>query len=343
MTFDERVAMTQLALDKDCNIYDGDNHIIRSGPLFCIDEYECTNDLDCSHMRDILQYLISVGYDLEERNNYGQTPLLFAASGVLSVTATYLGLFIERGARLDTKDDFGQGLLHTVLLRYLYLMDMGDEAYPYDRCGALERVYGYTNAYYFSWVPDARDMYWEMSFLLGQDLVEVCRLRESVGDHVPSSRSTSVCESTPSNPDSGPDVESSGRIGLQRSQITVERSLSAVASFLESESDVAFCSEDSILEDNDVDGYVVARSYEDGKDYWIPNPAPLLKARVASKLKILLEAGCDPNVLDDDGISPGEYAERGKWLREAWLWALRVTGHTFDAVRDRWIKRSTQT
>ena len=97
-----------------------------------------------------------------------------------------------------------------------------------------------------------------------------------------------------------------------------------------------------MLEANDVDGYVIARD-DDDDDCWIRNPVPLLKARTATKLKILLEAGCDPNALDDDGLSPSDYAKRGKWLREAWLWALRVTGHTFDAVRDRWVKRRTPT
>lgn len=115
-----------------------------------------------------------------------------------------------------------------------------------------------------------------------------------------------------------------------------------MASFLESAGGTAFGSEESTLEGNDYDGYVSSRD-EDGKDLRIHNPVPLLKTRVAMKLKILLEAECDPNVLDDDGLSPSEYAKRGKWLWEAWLWALRLTGHTFDAVRDRWIKRSMPT
>ena len=340
MKFDERVAMTQLALDNDCNIYDADNQFSSSGPLFRIADYNSMDDLDPSHMRDILQYLTSIGYDLEERNRYGQTPLLFAASEVLPATTIYMWLLIEKGARLDAKDYFGLGLLHTVLLRYLYFMDLGNDVCPYDKSEALKSAYGYRLVHWNSWVPDARDMYWEMSVFCCQDILEDCRLRESVRD--PSARSTSVCESTPSSPGSSPDIESSSWIGLQESQVALDRSLSAAASFLESESDAGFGSEESILEVNDVDGYVIARN-DDGEEHWIQNPVPLLKVRVAMKLKILLEAGCDPNVLDDDGLSPSEYAKRGKWSREAWLWALRVTGHTFDAVRDRWIKRSTPT
>ena len=340
--FDERVAMTQLALDNDCNIYDADKDFQSSGPLFRIVDNHCINDLNPSRLRDIIQYLTSIGFDLEKSNKFGQTPLHYAASECSPATAIYLRLLIERGARLDAKDDLGLGLLHTVLIRYLYLMDLGNDICPRDRCEYLSFVYGYVLLHDRSWVPDVRDMYWEMSVLLCQEDAENSPLRESVGDHFPSARSTSMCESPPSNPNSGPNTESSRRIGLQGSQIAVEGSLSEVASFFESASDAAFDLEESMLEVNNVHGYVIARD-DYGEEYWIRNPVPLLKARVAIKLKILLEAGCDPNVLDDDGLSPSEYAERGKWLRQAWFWALRVTGRTFDAVRDRWIKRSTPT
>ena len=341
--FDERVAMTQLALDNDCNIYDANKENVSSGPLFSISVHDPMYDPDSSHMRNLIQYLTSIGYNLEDQNVFGQTPLLYAASQCFPATTEHLGILIERGARLDAKDDFGLGLLHTVLLHYLFLMNSGKEPYPYERYGALERVYWYSNPSSFSWLPDERDMYWEIGFLLRQDYPEDCRLQEIVGDDFPRAMHADVCEYTPSNPNCCPNTESSRRIGLQASQIAVKRSLSEVASFIEFERDEAFCSEESILETNDMDDYVIARNYEDGEDCWIRNPVPLLKARVASKLKILLEAGCDPNVLDDDGLSPSEYAKRGKWLREAWVSALRVTGHTFDAVRDRWIKRSTPT
>ena len=192
--FDERVAMTQLALDNDCDIYDADNELSFSGPLFSIVDYGSMNDLDTSHMRDVIQYLTSIGYDLEESNTDGQTPLLLAASDVRSATTILMGLLIERGARLDVKDNFGMGLLHTVLLCYLYLMDLGNEPYPYDRYGALELVYGYSNQRYISWLPDERDMFWEMNFLLRQDHAEDCRLQESEGNDFPRAMHTEVCE-----------------------------------------------------------------------------------------------------------------------------------------------------
>ena len=342
LKFDDRVAMTQLALDNDCSIYDGDKENVLSGPLFTMIDYESIEDLDPLYMRDVIQYLTSIGYDLEESNRFGQTPLLHAASEVEPATEILMGLLIERDARLDTKDGFGLGLLHTVLLLYLYLMDLGNDMHPDDKSKALKTAYGYSFPDWNPWVPDVRDMYWVMSWSLLKNDADNFRPQESVWDDFSSARSTSVCDSTPSSPDSGPDVESSGRIVLQASQVAAARSLSEVMSFLESTSDAAFGSEESMLEVNEVDNYVIARDLF-GEERWIRNPVPLLKARTAMKLKILLEAGCDPNVLDDDGLSPTDYAKRGIWIREAWFWVLRETGHTFDAVRDRWIKRSTPT
>ncbi|KAM0799856.1 hypothetical protein BDR22DRAFT_854479 [Usnea florida] len=340
--FDERVAMTQLALDNDCSIYDANKKIELSSPLFSMMDYESIDDLDPSHMRDVIQYLTSIGYDLEESNKCGQTPLLLAASDVRPATTIFMEFFIERGARLDTKDGFGLGLLHAVLLSYLYLMDLGNDIHPDDKSKALKTAYGDRLLNWNPWVPDVRDIYWELSSLLGQNHAEDCRPLESVSHHFSSARSISVCDSTPSNPDSGLDVERSGRLGLQASQVAAARSLSEVTSFLESTSDAALGSEESILEANDVEGYVICKD-DDGEERWIRNPVPILKARTAIKLKILLEAGCDPNMLDDDGLSPSDYAKRGIWIRDAWFWVLRETGHTFDALGNRWIKRSTPT
>ena len=190
----ERVAMTRLALDNDCNIYDANDEIVCSSPLFNIMEQESVHDSDSLHMRDVIQYLTSIGYDLEAPNKFGQTPLHFAASECSATTTMYMGFFIERGARLDTKDDFGMGLLHAVLLRYLYLMNLGNEPHPYDGYGALEFAYGYLHPRSVSWLPDGRDMYWEMNSLLRPDYVLCCRFEESVGGYIPSAFFTRMCE-----------------------------------------------------------------------------------------------------------------------------------------------------
>ena len=191
--------MTRLALDNGCNINDANNEIECSSPLFIMINHESINDPDSLHMRDVIQYLTSIGYDLEEPNKYGQTPLHYAALKCSPTTTIYLRLFIERGARLDIKDDLGMGLLHTILLRYLYLMNLGNEPYPYDRYGALELVHGYLHPSDLFWLPDEiepdeRDMYSEMNYLLRQNSARYCRFQESVGNHFPRMLSTGIGE-----------------------------------------------------------------------------------------------------------------------------------------------------
>ena len=95
------------------------------------------------------------------------------------------------------------------------------------------------------------------------------------------------------------------------------------------------CSEEPVSspEDND---YIYSFD-DDGVGVWICNPSRVLKDRVRIKLKILLEAGCDPNDFDYDGQSTNDYARDGLWSQ--WLWALDKTGYFFDEEQDRWVRR----
>jgi hypothetical protein len=81
-------------------------------------------------------------------------------------------------------------------------------------------------------------------------------------------------------------------------------------------------------------------STDDEFMYWIRarrRVMEILKERLRSKLLILLQSGCDPDVLDKKGESPGDYAERmGLWPQ--WEWALINAGYNYDSVNDRWFK-----
>lgn len=99
------------------------------------------------------------------------------------------------------------------------------------------------------------------------------------------------------------------------------------------DSDASLCAGQSILESED-DDYVYCVD-EMGDSHWIRNPTHLLKDRVKTKLKILLEAGCDPNDRDKYGESTNDYARHGIWSQ--WLWALEKTGYFFDEEQNRWI------
>ena len=51
------------------------------------------------------------------------------------------------------------------------------------------------------------------------------------------------------------------------------------------------------------------------------------------KLLVLLRAGCDPNTLDNAGLSPSDYARReGLWPE--WEWALSESGYVYDEDKD---------
>lgn len=63
----------------------------------------------------------------------------------------------------------------------------------------------------------------------------------------------------------------------------------------------------------------------------------ILKERLRWKLLILLQGGCDPDVLDNEGESPGDYAERFGLLPQ-WEWALINAGYNYDSVNHRWFK-----
>lgn len=70
----------------------------------------------------------------------------------------------------------------------------------------------------------------------------------------------------------------------------------------------------------------------------IRHPVQVLKKRARFKILYLLQAGCDPNVVDHEGLSPSDYARRdGFWPQ--WTWALLNAGY-FHHERDGWVKRS---
>lgn len=90
-------------------------------------------------------------------------------------------------------------------------------------------------------------------------------------------------------------------------------------SFEPSNADYASTPEDDMLE------YIISRDYE-GVRHIIRNPIMVLKLRLRYMLLVLLEAGCDPNTLDDKEESPNDYAERYNLLPQ-WEWALRKAGY----------------
>ena len=112
--FEECVAITRLALDNGCAIDSGNDERSHAGPLFALvgaDEA----DIDASTLVDAICYLLSIGWDLEEKNCYGQTPLLHAAAACGPQVARCLRALVEKSARLNARDKMGRGPLLSAL------------------------------------------------------------------------------------------------------------------------------------------------------------------------------------------------------------------------------------
>lgn len=112
--FEQCVAMMQLAIDNDCTIDSARDDVLCAGPPSML---TCTNMADAysSASVDAIDYLSSIGWDLEEKNCLGQTPLLYAAVGFRPQVARCLRALIKRGARLDARDEIGRGPLLSAL------------------------------------------------------------------------------------------------------------------------------------------------------------------------------------------------------------------------------------
>ncbi len=94
----------------------------------------------------------------------------------------------------------------------------------------------------------------------------------------------------------------------------------------------------ALVEDGTLDEYVLSLG-PSGVGHLIENPINILKTRLRHKILTLLQANCGPNVLDNAGASPSDYARRdGLWPQ--WSWALEKSGHIYDARNDRWVRIS---
>ena len=112
--FEECVAMTQLALDNNCTIDSGNHRVSYASPLFSLVGTDMA-DIDASVREDAIKYLLSVGWDLEEKNRTGQTLLLHAAEVCGPQVANCLRVLVGKGANLNARDDMGRGPLLSAL------------------------------------------------------------------------------------------------------------------------------------------------------------------------------------------------------------------------------------
>ena len=313
--FEECVAITQLALENDCTIDSANHRVIHAGPLFSLVGSERA-DVDAATLVNAICYLLSIGWDLEEKNRVGQTPLLYAAAVCGPHAARCLRALVEKGARLDAKDVVGRGPLLSALGPPIYVSNWMDLTFIWHSGG------------------NDCDNNWTLSeFFRTEDRRHVRNYydTENISDPLEPLTSSRKSRFTPSLDDN----ESSQLLRDQQPNFTTEQLMSVDLAMSDLDSNASSCSEESVLSSID-DDYVYCFN-DDGDGVWIRNPCHVLKDRVRIKLKILLEAGCDPNEFDEYGESTNDYARRGLWSQ--WLWALDKTGYILDEEQNRWVKR----
>ena len=315
--FEECVAITQLALDSDCAIDSASHRVPCAGPLFALVGHMAV--IDASTLVDAIGYLLSIGWDLEETNNNGKTPLLYAAAACRPQVARCLRALVEKGARLDARDEIGRGPLLSAL------------STPLDISNWLERTFisvfggsGYKDKWPHQAIEECSrtdDRRHDRDYYNTENVLD--SLTPHLSPHIP--------RSTPSLDD----IESIQPVRDQQSKNFAELLMQIDSSMSDTDSNTSSCSEESVSNPED-DGHAYCFDCK-GNDVWIRSPSHVLKDRVRIKLKILLEAGCDPNELDNNGQSTNDYARRGLWSQ--WLWALEKTGYVFDEEQNRWVKR----
>ena len=311
--FEECVAMTQLALDNNCTIDSANPRVICAGPLFSL-VWSNGADIDASVLVDAITYLLSIGYDLEETNRIGQTPLLLAAAVCGPQIARCLDALVGRGANLNARDDMGRGPLLSALAPPLYISNWMDLTFDWDIGG---------NDCDNNW--DLKEYFRTDDHRYVRDYYDAESIIDPLGPHI-----SHMSRFTPSL-----DVEDRQLSHDQGSSFTTEQLELVGLAMSDIDSSASSCSEKPVSSPED-DDYVYALD-DEGDGVWIRNPSHVLKDRVRVKLKVLLEAGCDPNDFDNDGQSTNDYARYGLWSQ--WLWALNKTGYFFDEEQDRWVKR----
>jgi len=114
--FDQCVSMTDMVLTHGCDIQDTIGYSAKANALFEMSYYWPMDRADPLLPAKALDYLIGIGYELEQKNQEGQTPFLWTTSAYQPQVIKCLRVFIERKANVHATDRAGRGALHCALL-----------------------------------------------------------------------------------------------------------------------------------------------------------------------------------------------------------------------------------
>lgn len=302
--FEECTKMSQLALDHGCIIDETICcHSSLASPLFGMADYWRLENADAMTPANVLGFLLDIGYNIERRNEAGQTPLLHTATAYQPQVIKCLKLFLNRKADIHSTDHEGRGALHLAMASP-DMLESWQQLRP-----QRSKDNGPSNG---DWT--LRDYYDTEDEKHAEDFREI-------------SKSTSS--------DNAQILEQTFRQNREISQVPMHTSPVHGSGIASTNQCTSSCMSPSLHEFNQRSRDNIARidvSDGAGNVHQILDPRSVLRIRLKSKLLTLLQAGCDPNLLDEDDVSPGDYAEQAG-LGLEWKWALSRAGSVHTSRR----------
>ena len=325
--FDQVVSMTDAALRYGCDIEDAFGYMPEvANALFEIVRWCPLKEPYLSVPEKAINYLVKIGYDLERRNSKGLTPLVHAASSYQPQVIQCLSTYIKREADINAVDELGRGALHHAL------------AVPY--CFDHWKSLRLTNYILF----DILSYYYVPMCVFDTEHVGYTRDYEDVGLDLKPLEHKLLAE----RPIRRGKVCLGKCLGSRLHRAKPSPDPAKMTLDWTVPSDVCECGidfddyaakptahGDPCVPDGSAYEYIVCKDFA-GTEHFIRHPIKVLKTRLRFKLLTLLRGKCDPNVLDNDGASPSDYARRdGLWPQ--WHWALKNTGFSYEPESDRWV------
>ena len=326
--FDQLVSMTNAAIRSGCDIEDATCYMPEvANALFEIVRWCPLNEPHLEVPRKAITYLTEVGYDLERRNSEGFTPLLHAARCYQPQVVQCLNAYLKMKADINAVDSLGRGPLHCAL------------TVPccFDHWKSLRL----TNYILF----DIMNYYWVPRCVYDTEHIGYTSDFEYVGLDPNSLEHPHLAESPVRR----------GRVCLGRCRssrlygLTADPNADKARLDWTVPSDACKCGidfddhaarlttyGDPCVPDGPEYDYIICKDFP-GTEHFIKHPVKVLKTRLRFKLLTLLRGNCDPNLLDNMGLSPSDYARRdGLWPQ--WHWALKNTGFSYEPESDRWVR-----
>ncbi len=294
--------MTQVVLAHGCDIEDTVGFSAQANVLFELCYHWPIDQAPTSTLDGAVEYLINIGYDVGKKNHRGQTALLWTASSYQPQVIKCLRAFLRnKRTDLNAVDSAGRGVIHSALA-VPHIFDNWRDLIIMTHGVHVTALYGLPHLIYRT------------------------ESTAYAGDY-----SDQVLESNPfAEQDYASLFDSEAYLFQTDHYATTQETHHDISTTFNSAPTGSTSVENSTLDD-----YV--RLDPLGAGPRIKNPINVLKTRLKHKLLTLLQADCDPNLLDNAGASPSDYARRdGLWPQ--WSWALEQSGHIYDARNDRWVR-----